>query len=439
MNRLLATPAVVRLLSLYGREPVRVQAELALGRLRKELSEGRYESMEDLDRALGKLPDQLESELARVIGTPVRRVLNATGILVHTNLGRSPLTREVAESLPPLLDAYCDLELDLDTGKRSDRNREAEGLLKSLTGAPAALVVNNNAAALVLVLATLAKGREVVVSRGELVEIGGSFRVPSILEAAGVELREVGSTNRTRLDDYEEAIGPKTGLLLKVFPSNYRITGFVEETPISALVDLARRREVQLLVDEGSGLLRPHDAPQLRGHTSLAELIELGCDAACGSGDKLLGGPQAGILVGSAATVRSCKTNPLYRALRPDRTTLAALAMVLRRHLTASSLPIERMWPGGEAHRERVERVAVGVGGKSGVADGFLGGGSAPQQGIPGEVVMLPADDVVLRKLRLGEPPVVAYQRDGRLVLDLRTVAPDDDEALIGAVNAARQ
>jgi L-seryl-tRNA(Ser) seleniumtransferase len=366
-------------------------------------------------------------------------VLNATGILIHTNLGRSPLPAEVARALPALVDAYCDLELDLATGRRGDRNRRVEGLLRAVTGAEAALVVNNNAAALLLALVALASGRRVVVSRGELVEIGGSFRIPEILAAAGVELVEVGTTNRTRLADYDAAIGSGTALLLRIFPSNYRMSGFVESVSAEALVDLGRRRGVPVLVDEGSGLLAPHRSLELREHQSLSALAALGCELACGSGDKLLGGPQAGIVVGRERAVRACARHPLYRALRPDRITLAALELVLRRHLAGLEAPLDRMWPDPEAHGRRVRAAAAALRGEVAVVLGYLGGGSAPEQGIPGEAVVLPQDDALLQRLREGEPPVVAYQKDGRLVLDLRTIDPADDASLIAAVAAARR
>jgi L-seryl-tRNA(Ser) seleniumtransferase len=366
-------------------------------------------------------------------------VINATGVVLHTNLGRAPLPDEAAQAAAAAGRGYGDLEVDRETGKRGSRGHRAERLLRSLTGAEAALVVNNNAAALVLAFAALAHGREAVVSRGELVEIGGSFRIPSILGAAGVSLREVGTTNRTRLADYEAALGPKAALLLKVFPSNYRIEGFVEGVSVEALIDLGRRRGVPVLIDEGSGLLRRHSAPELRDHQSLAEIVELGCDLACGSGDKLLGGPQAGILVGRKTAVRACAAHPLYRALRPDRAALAALGLVLRRHLAGLPLPLERMWPEPEAHGRRVRDVAAALGGEVAVVLGYLGGGSAPQAGIPAEAVVLAQDDALLRRMRAGEPPVVAYQKDGRLVLDLRTIDPEDDASLVASVRAARE
>jgi L-seryl-tRNA(Ser) seleniumtransferase len=437
MDLLLARPAFERLVTLYGRPPVRVQAAKVLDQLRAEIAAGDWQRAGAVEAALEALPGRVEAGLALELGPPLRRVLNATGILIHTNLGRAPLPGEVAAALPPLLDAYCDLELDLESGRRGDRNRAVEGLLRAATGAPAALVVNNGAAALVLALATLARGREVIVSRGELVEIGGSFRIPEILAGAGAVLREVGTTNRTRLADYEAACGPETALLLKIFPSNYRIGGFVESVSPEALVDLGRRRGLPVMVDEGSGLLRPHPAPELRGHRSLAELVAVGCDLACGSGDKLLGGPQAGLLVGTESAVRACARHPLYRALRPDRIGLAALALVLRRHLGSLPMPLERMWPDPEAHGRRVRALAAAVGGAVEVVEGFLGGGSAPEAGIPAEAVVLPADDALLRRLRAGAPPVVAYLQEGRLVLDLRTIDPGDDEALANAVRRA--
>ena len=221
---------------------MKVQAGAVLQALRAELAAGGRGGDLDLEAALEALPGRVEGALQRELGTPLRRVLNATGILIHTNLGRSPLPAEVARALPALLDAYCDLELDLGTGRRGDRNRRVEALLRAVTAAEAALVVNNNAAALLLALAALAAGRRAVVSRGELVEIGGSFRIPEILAAAGVELVEVGTTNRTRLADYDAAITAETALLLKIFPSNYRMSGFVESVSPEALVDLGRRR-----------------------------------------------------------------------------------------------------------------------------------------------------------------------------------------------------
>jgi L-seryl-tRNA(Ser) seleniumtransferase len=436
LDRLMGDPAVLPLISLYGREQVRVQARRVMAALRGRLEQD-PPGLAELERELAALPAALAAALESAVGGTLRRVLNATGIFLHTNLGRAPLPREVAAALPPLLDAYCDLELDLAGGRRGERNHRVERLLVAATGAAGAVVVNNNAASLVLALAALASGREVVVSRGELVEIGGSFRIPEILQAAGARLVEVGATNRTRLADYAAAIGPGTALLLKVFPSNFRLTGFVAAVAPRELAELARRSGVPLLVDEGSGLLRPHPAPQLAGHPSLAELIAAGCDLACGSGDKLLGGPQAGLLVGREELLAHCRRHPLYRALRPDRACLAALAGVLRLHLAGAPLPLDRLWPGAEAHGARLARAAAALGAEIVPAEAFLGGGSAPEAPIPGHALALPGDDLLLARLRQGEPPVVGYLRQGRLLLDLRTVAPEDDAALVEAVRRA--
>jgi L-seryl-tRNA(Ser) seleniumtransferase len=392
-----------------------------------------------IDAEVAKIPTDVRAALESCYGKPLERVLNATGILLHTNLGRAPLPCAVAARLPELLNAYCDLEFDLGSGSRLDRNHRAARLLEAITGAPAALVVNNNAAAMVLVLAVLAIGREVVVSRGELVEIGGSFRIPELLEETGARLVEVGTTNRTRLIDYENAIGRDTALLLKVFPSNYRQAGYVASVSPGELADLGRRKEIPLLVDEGSGLLQARQRPQLRDHPSMESLLQESCDLVCGSGDKLLGGPQAGLLAGNLELVQRCRKHPLYRALRPDRTVLAALEGVLRMHLAGEPLPLDRLWPDEAAHRRRLDTVASRLGATVVPADAFLGGGSAPDQPVPGEALALPDTPELASALRTGKPPVVGYSRKGRFFLDLRTVEAEDDETLIAAVLAGFQ
>lgn len=438
LERLLVLPEVVRLLSLYGRERVAIQLRDALAGLRERLAGGELAGPGELEAAVAALPGAAATALAAELGAPLRRVLNASGVLLHTNLGRAPLLRSVAAALPGLLDAGCDLELDLASGRRGDRNARAGALLAALTGAEAGLVVNNNAAALVLVLATFAAGREVIVSRGELVEIGGSFRIPEILAAAGTRLVEVGTTNRTRLADYERALTSETALLLKVHTSNYRITGFVEEAGAAALAGLARSRGLLLLVDEGSGLLRPHRAPQLADHPSFTALLAAGADLVCGSGDKLLGGPQAGLLCGRAELVARCHRHPLYRALRPDRTVFAALDGVLRAHLAGDGLPLDRLWPEPAAHRRRLERLAARLGAAIVPGDAYVGGGAAPERPIPGEILALPGGERLAARLRTGEPPAVGYAREGRCLLDLRTLDPADDELLAAAVERAR-
>jgi L-seryl-tRNA(Ser) seleniumtransferase len=430
VDRLLREPILERLAGLYGRERVRAQARHELAAARRELASG------GAGAQAGVLAGRIAAAVETRLGAPPRRVLNATGVLLHTNLGRAPLPRSVAEALPALLTAACDLELDLATGRRDSRTRRVAALLCEATGAEAATVVNNNAAALALALAALARDREVVVSRGELVEIGGSFRIPEILAAAGAVLVEVGTTNRTRRADYERAIGERTAALLKVIPSNYRIRGFTEAVAVPELVQLAAERGLPVVVDEGSGLLRPHPAPQLADHPSLAQLVAWGVDLACGSGDKLLGGPQAGLLVGKRSWIELCRAHPLCRALRPDRFTLAALDSVVRMHLAGARLPLDRMWAAEEVD-PRLEAAAAALGAAILPADAFLGGGSAPEEPLPGRALALPDDGDLLARLRLGEPPVVGYARDGKVFLDLRTVDPADDTVLLEAVRRA--
>ena len=442
IDRLLAHPRVARLVALYGRDPVTVQARRAVEALRSAPPASEPGRDTPLAAEIERLPEAIEAALTDELGPRLVRVINATGIFLHTNLGRAPLPKPVAAALPALLDAACDLEFDLATGRRGQRNGRIERLLMRATGAEAAVAVNNNAASLVLALISLAAGREVVVSRGELVEIGGSFRLPEIMAAAGARLVEVGSTNRTRLADYEAAIGPDTALLLKVFPSNFKQSGFVASVAPAELAALGRRLGVPILVDEGSGLLRPRPEPQLRAHPSLAELIAAGCDLCCGSGDKLLGGPQAGLLVGRRALIERCRRHPFYRALRPDRAALAALEGVLRMHLAGALLPIDRLWPDPAHHRARLEALAArlaaaGLPAEIVPAEAFLGGGSAPEAPIPGEALALPDEPEISRRLRRGPAPVVGYLREGRLLLDLRTVDPEDDGALGEAVALA--
>ena len=434
VGRLLQKSPLAELTGLYGRQATRVQAARVLDALRVEIGTG-IDGDELEDRIRG-IPELVRAAL-EAEAPPLRRVLNATGIFLHTNLGRAPLPRPVVDDLRDRLDAYCDLEMDLGSGRRTDRSLRVESLLVTLTGAEAALVVNNNAAALVLALSTLASGREVLLSRSELVEIGGSFRIPDILGTSGSRLVEVGTTNRTRLADYERAVRPATSLVLKVFSSNFRIRGFAEQVPATRLADFAHRHDLPLLVDEGSGVISSHAAPALRQHESFRDLIEAGCDLVCGSGDKVLGGPQAGLIAGRRSFVDQLRKAPLYRAMRPGRLVLTALDAVLRRRLAGQPMPIEALWNETDDPRRRVEQMASRLGGQAVRGEAYLGGGSAPDEAIEGWVLALDAPAETAGRLRTGEPPVVGYQREGRLILDLRTVDPADDEALATAVERA--
>lgn len=436
VDRLLAQATYGELLRSYGREAVRVQLEQELEELRARLGGGSPLADEDL----AGLPERLRSRLEERLGRPLRRVVNATGVFLHTNLGRAPLPRDVVERCLELATGACDLEYDLERGQRGDRTRRLRPWLCALTGAEDALVTNNNAAALVLAVAALAQGREVVVSRGELVEIGGSFRIPEILEAAGGLLREVGTTNRTHLDDYRRAVGPDAGLILKVHTSNYRQTGFVAEASLAELVELGRATGVPVLFDQGSGLLRRRSEPALQSEPSLAEAMELEVDLACGSADKLLGGPQAGILLGRRCWIERLRRHPLARALRLDRLRLVALEAVLRKHHAGEPLPIDRLWVDPDLHRARLERVAAALGGAVRVsAEALVGGGAAPERPIPGEALALEGGEDLLARLRQQDPPVVGYVRNGQVLLDLRTVEPELDPILIDAVRRARE
>ncbi len=431
VSRVLADPRIEDLVGLYGSGLVRDHVRRAVDEIRSAAGvEGVEEAPEPLERIVVVVGERLEQDL----GHGSRRMLNATGIFLHTNLARAPLPGAVAAAMPGLLDAYTDLELERGSGRRGDRNRRSERLLQAVTGAAAALVTNNNAAALVLALSTLARDREVIVSRGELVEIGGSFRISEILAASGARLVEVGSTNRTRGADYQNSIGAETALLLKVNPSNYRISGYTESVSLEELVAVGRAAGVPVMVDEGSGLLRPHPAAALAGHASLSELIAQGADLACGSGDKLLGGPQAGLLLGSRRLIDACHRNPLYRALRPDRACLASLEKVLKLHLAGEVLPIDRLWADPGVLRSRLESLARRCGGEIVAADAFIGGGAAPEEPIAGEALAIGGNQRLLDRLRAGETAVMAYVREGRVMIDLRTVDPNDDAELSDAL-----
>ncbi len=434
MGHLLQESPLAELMGVYGSDALRVQARRVLDGVRDQIRSGIDDA--ELAEQVRQIPQEVRAAL-EAEAPPLRRVLNATGVFLHTNLGRAPLPREVIAELERTLDAWCDLEMRLDTGRRSDRGLRVESMVRTLTGAEAVLVVNNNAAALVLILSVLGAGREVLLSRGEMVEIGGSFRIPDILEASGARLVGVGATNRTRLADFERGVRPGVSLVLKVNPSNYRIDGFVESVATGDLARFAHRHGLPLVVDEGSGLLRPDPRPPLRDHESIRELIEAGCDLVCGSGDKLLGGPQAGLIAGRADLVARLGASPLYRAFRPGRLVLTALDAALRLHLAARPLPVSSLWRDDADHHRRVTGMAARLGGEAVRAGACIGGGSAPAEEIEGWVLALDAPGDAAARLRSGEPPVVGYQREGRLLLDLRTVDPADDEALATAVEAA--
>src|SRR6266566_6256366 len=381
----------------------------------------------------GDLQARLAAELSHARAPRLRRALNATGVIVHTNLGRAPLACAALERVEDVARGYSNLEYDLTAGTRGSRQDHAADILRRLTGAEAALVVNNNAAAVMLALAALAEGREVLVSRGELIEIGDGFRIPDVLERSGATLHEVGTTNRTRAADYETAIGPETAVLLRVHQSNFRVVGFTAQPSLGELADVARRHDLPLVDDLGSGaLVDIADEPTAR--TSLTA----GADLVCFSGDKLLGGPQAGIVVGRADLVERLRRHPLQRALRADKLTLAALEGTLALAVDApDEIPVVRMLrEPAESIRDRAERLAALVDGELEETIARAGGGSLPLAELPSYACAV--EEELAAPLRAGEPPVVGIVRDGRLLLDCRTLTDAEVDEAAAAVAAAR-
>src|SRR5204863_5307017 len=377
-------------------------------------------------------------------------VINATGVVLHTNLGRAPLARSAREAMSRIAAGYSNLEYDLLRGARGSRHGLCRDLLVELTGAEDAIVLNNAAGAVLVALSALARGGEALVSRGELVEIGGSFRIPDIMARSGAALVEVGTTNRTHRADYEAALTPRTRLLLKVHRSNFQVTGFTTEVPATELAGLARHAQVASLYDLGSGLLLDLAPWGLTGEPSVAEALASGVDAVAFSGDKLLGGPQAGILLGRRDAIAACRKDPLARAVRSDKFTLAALEATLALYRDPErarvEIPVLRMLTQDVTQiRQRAEALQKGVGKEAEVIEGEseVGGGSFPGAKLRTWLVRLNPDtrhltpDTLSARLRGGSPPVIARIVDDRVVLDPRTIFPDELETLARAVRAA--
>jgi L-seryl-tRNA(Ser) seleniumtransferase len=384
----------------------------------------------------GDLEARLREELVALRRPTLRRVLNATGVLVHTNLGRAPLPAAALAHALEVGRGYSNLEYDLRDGARGSRQDHVAAILRRLTGAEAAIAVNNNAGAVLLALAAIAEGRQVVVSRGELIEIGDGFRIPDVLARSGARLVEVGTTNRTRAADYERAITEDTAALLRVHQSNFRVVGFAEQPSLKELASLARRHDLPLLDDLGSGaVVELGDEPTARA--ALAD----GADLVCFSGDKLLGGPQAGIVAGRADLVERLRRHPLHRALRVDKLSLAALEGTLLLYLepgrALAEVPVLRMLHEPEAAvRARAERLAAAVGGEVEQAVARVGGGALPLAELPSYAAAV--DEALAGPLRSADPPVVGIVRDGRLLLDCRTLTDDEADEVAAAVAACR-
>jgi len=387
---------------------------------------------------------QVAARLRATVAPRLRRVINASGVILHTNLGRAPLSRAAVEAVTAAAGSYSNLELDIDTGRRGERSALVSGLLTTLFSCEAALVVNNNAAAVLLALTALCKGREVIVSRGQLVEIGGSFRMPDVMRTSGARMIEVGTTNRTRKADYQDAVSARTAALLRVHTSNFRVEGFTESTPLADMAAVAREHGVLLLDDLGSGAT---DA--IADEPTISESLQH-CDVVTFSGDKLIGGPQSGIVLAAteagAAAVRKMSKHPLARAVRIDKLTLAALEATLRQRLTGhlDEIPVERMLrvPAEEVRRRAafwsVKLEERGVPSRLIEGESAVGGGSVPGQGLPTVLVALsgPASRLSVA-LRRGDPPVITRIEKDACCLDPRTVLRGEDETLIDAVEVA--
>ena len=390
----------------------------------------------------------VSAELAGITRPSLRPVINATGVVLHTNLGRAPLASAAIDAIRDVAGGYTNLEYDLDAGERGSRYTHCVALLREITGCEDALVVNNCAAALILAVDTFARDREVIVSRGELVEIGGSFRIPDIMRRGGARLVEVGTTNRTHLDDYADAITTDTGAIIKVHRSNFSITGFTAEVSAAQLAELGKEKGVPVVHDLGSGLLIPLDEFGLRDEPTAAEALRDGADVVTLSGDKLLGGPQAGIMLGRAAVIEKLRTNPLARALRVDKLTIAALGATLalyRDRATAlREIPVLALLTAKpESLRSRADAMAAalrerGVRCEVVPSESSVGGGSFPTAVLPSFAVAIEGIAALLEKtLRAAEPAVVGRIRDGKLLLDARSVLPGQDDGLVNAVAKA--
>lgn len=438
-------PSVDRVLSQPAIAALALPAELVTEAVREEIGRLRAELLaaEGDAPAPAPVPERVAESVAERLSArfaaSLRPIINATGVVIHTNLGRAPLSDAAIAAMQEAA-RYSNLEFDLEAGVRGSRAHHLDAPLRALTGAEAALVVNNNAAALYLTLAAHAREREVIVSRGQAVEIGGGFRIPDVLRQSGAALVEVGATNRTRAADYADAITERTAALLRVHSSNFRIVGFTEETPLAEMASIAREHGVLLLDDIGSGCLLETREYGLTHEPTPQESITAGADLALFSGDKLLGGPQAGIIVGREAAVAPLRSHPLMRALRPDKTTIAALSATLGHYLRGEAeaeIPVWRMIAAeADELRERAESWRSELGHGAVVADQSpIGGGSLPGEARPTWVLRLP-DDGLARRLRSGEPPVIARVVDDGVQLDPRTVLPEQEPALLEALRA---
>jgi L-seryl-tRNA(Ser) seleniumtransferase len=474
VNEVMAVSAVNALAANYGRDSTVDAVRIVLARMREEIASELLDE-NTLELALSGLAGAVENQLRQALNYSLRSVINATGVILHTNLGRAPLGDAAVEHIRKTAASYSNLEFDLSAGERGKRDVHVDRLFRKLlsddivvtafgknaaalraggtaeaavsTRAVSTIVVNNNAAAVLLALNTLAEGGEVIVSRGELVEIGGSFRIPDVMAKSGAVLREVGTTNRTRTADYARAITERTRLLLRVHRSNFEITGFTEQASTSELVALARERGIPLMEDLGSGALVDLRSFGIGGEQSVLDSLRSGVDIVTYSGDKLLGGPQAGLISGNTPLVARMRSNSLFRALRADKLIYAALEATLLAYVQHDhdAIPTLRMMRvTKEAIGERAAALAARIAAskmKAEILDGesILGGGAAPSSVLPTRVLALTCEglsaDELASRLRSSDPPIIARVDEGRVLLDLRTVFPEQDSAVAAVLN----
>ena len=452
VNALLEKPELRALERRFSHELIKKFCQEVIAERRQHILSGSTEEVGEQE-----LAEQVQDRLQAFFLPRIRRVLNCTGILLHTGLGRAPLLDQAYQNAWARVRSACDLELDLATGERGDRQTKLDDLLCFLTGAQASAVVNNNAAAVLIALNTLAYRKEAIVARGQLIEIGGSFRLPEVMRKSGARLVEVGTTNRTYLQDYENAINSKTGAVLLAHSSNYRIRGFVHETDTAELASLCERRDIPLIHDLGGGVLLDLSAWGLPHEPVVAESVRAGCSAVTFSGDKILGGPQAGILVGREDIIQKIRRNPLMRALRPDKFTLAWLEEALKIYLSPSALLVRhpvlaRLAETAEMARQRAQKLWQGLRAANLPASiqievvdtvAQLGSGALPLEEFPSAGIRLKtvngAANLLAQKLRMGDPSVVGYVRKDWVCLDLKAVADDDLPALRQAIDHVLQ
>jgi L-seryl-tRNA(Ser) seleniumtransferase len=431
MDTLLGEPAIAPLAAAWGREPVKAAIREHLDALR---AAGRPDGF-----SLDALTASVAASLDRSMRTTLRRVINASGIIIHTNLGRSPISDDAWDAARELVGGYSNLELDLSTGARGKRHLHVSDLAARLFGCEAALLVNNNAAAVLLVLSALASGRDVIVSRGELVEIGGAFRVPDVIQQGGAKLREVGTTNRTRASDFASAIGRRTGAILSVHQSNFQIVGFTEEPEMRELARIAKEKRVPLVVDEGSGRVVDLARYGFRAQPTVRQLLEIGADVVTCSTDKLIGASQGGLILGRRDLLERCAAHPLMRAIRPGKETFALVGAALAAFLAGrheERIPIYRQLSATlETLRARAERIAAATGARVVTSEAALGGGTTPTETIPSIAIAPSGNAQAMQRALLDRAlPVITRVREDQLLLDLRSVEPDEDSLIETAV-----